>query len=144
MRTKADPAAVSEELSFQILILWVIWGGVLVGMGVIYFMFGQREVLPAGATGKVALIGVAPLIMSALVRWLLLPRVKNIRAAFPVFVIGLGLAEGAGVLAILLGGPYREEMVLLSALAVLQFAPIFAVRQFGGPRPRAHGLRGPG
>lgn len=40
--------------------------------------------------------------------------------------------------------PHRNELVLLSALGVLQFIPIFAVKQFNAPRPADLGLRGSG
>jgi hypothetical protein len=137
-------SAGAHSVPFQILIWWIIWFGVFSGLGIVYFVFGQRELIPMDASSPIGLVALGPLVMSALVRWLLLPRIRDIKMALPVFVIGLGLAEGAGVLAVLLGGAYRNELVLLSALAVLQFIPIFAVKQFSTPPPTGHGLRGAG
>jgi len=134
----------ANSVPFQILIWWIIWFGVFSGLGVVYFVFGRRELVPMDASSPIGLVALGPLVMSALVRWLLLPRIRDIKMALPIFVIGLGLAEGAGVLAVLLGGAYRNELVLLSALAVLQFIPIFAVKQFSTPLPTGHGLRGAG
>jgi len=142
MNPKPTTDSGPNSVPFQILIWWIIWFGILSGLGIVYFVMGRRELAPVEAGSPLGLIALGPIVMSALVRWLLLPRFRDIRIALPFFVIGLGLAEGAGVLAVLLGGPYRNELVLLSALAVLQFIPIFAVKQFNPQRPTGHGLRG--
>lgn len=141
MNSDPNPPSGPSSVPFQILIWWVVWFGILGGLAVVYLIMGQRERVPLGS-GPIGLVALGPLVMSALVRWLLLPRFRDIRMAFPFFVIGLGLAEGAGVLSVLLGGPYRNELVLLSALAILQFIPIFAVKQFNPQGPTGHGLRG--
>ncbi len=135
--TESDP----NSVPFQILIWWIIWGGILSGLGIVYLVMGRRELVPLGS-GLIGLVALGPIVLSGLVRWVLLPRLRDIRMALPFFVIGLGLAEGAGVLSVLLGGPYRHELVLLSALAILQFIPIFAVKQFNPQGPTGHGLRG--
>jgi len=140
----SPPSSGPNSVAFQILVWWIIWVGIISGLGIVYFVLGRREVPPVETVGPLGLVTLAPLVMSALVRWLVLPRFRDIRMALPFFVIGLGLAEGAGVLAVILGGPYRNELVLLSDAAVLQFIPLFAVKQFNAPRPTGHGLRGQG
>ena len=53
---------------------------------------------------------------------------RDLRRAFPMFVIGLALAEGCGLLGIFLGGPYRDDVFLLGVLGLVQFTPWFAHR----------------
>ncbi|MES1168045.1 MAG: hypothetical protein ABUL61_02630, partial [Oleiharenicola lentus] len=52
---------------------------------------------------------------------------------FPMFIIGLALAEGCGIMGIFLGGPYRDALFLLSILGLVQFVPVFAKR-LGEPK----------
>ena len=144
MTTESNHPSGPNSVAFQILVWWIIWFGIFSGLGIVYFVLGRRELPLVETVGPLGLVTLAPLVMSALVRWIVLPRFRDIRLALPFFVIGLGLAEGAGVLSVLLGGPYRNELVLLSALGVLQFIPIFAVKQFNPQGPTGHGLRGQG
>ena len=123
----------------QIVIWWIIWFGILSALVTVYLVLGRREALVT-ENPLLGLVALGPLVMSAAVRWLVLPRVRDVRRALPVFVMGLALAEGCGILGIFLGGPHRESLFLLGVLGVGQFVPVFARKQFSPD----HGLRGPG
>ncbi len=69
-----------------------------------------------------------PLLASSGLRWLVLPRITDGVRAFPLFVIGLALAEGAGILGLLLVPDLRATYVALGLLGVAQYAPTFARR----------------
>lgn len=119
-----DPAA-----RRQLLVMWVIWGTVLAGLVVIYLAFGRDPAQAADPRDSLKnLVGVIPLFLSIIIRWLVLPRFESLRRAFPMFIAGLALAEACGVLGIFLGGPYRDDLFVLGVLGVTQFVPLFARR----------------
>ena len=64
--------------------------------------------------------------LSVVIRWLVLPRYTDMARAFVVFIIGLTMAEGCGILGMFLGGPYRDDLFLVGLFGVVQYIPIFA------------------
>jgi hypothetical protein len=118
-------------------IWWAIWTGILVSLAVIWWNFGFLKLLgnEPHANPAIDLAGMAPLFVSIVLRWLVLPRVRVLRMAFIFFVTGVALAEGCGLLGIFLGGPYRDEMFLLGMLGIAQYMPFFA-RGLAQPRPQ--------
>lgn len=111
-----------------LLVWWVIWCAILTGLTAIYIFLGRRSGGEGLAGGNAMdYVGLAPLALSALLRWLVLPRVNQAGAALPLFVVGLALAEGGGILGIFLGEK-RPELYVLGVLGILQWAPIFAGR----------------
>jgi hypothetical protein len=119
-----------------LLIWWVIWAGILAGLVVIYLVLGRKP-LPATtpAQSLTGLVGLVPLFVSIIIRWLVLPRFTDIRRAFPMFVAGLALADGCGFLGIFLGGVYKDDLFLLGVLGVVQYVPFFA-KQYLEPKPQ--------
>jgi hypothetical protein len=120
---------------------WIIWVAILVGLGGIYFALGRRP-LPANLPPEqslTGLVGLGPLFLSVLLRWLVLSRVTQVRQALVLFVVGLMLAEGCGILGIFLGGPYRDDLFVLGVLGVIQWVPLFAGRI--GAAPTGAGFR---
>jgi hypothetical protein len=111
----------------QLLVWWIIWASILSGLVIIYLFLGRGPMKPA-VTGDllVNLSGVIPLFVSIVIRWLVLPRYDDLQKAFPVFIVGLALAEGCGILGIFLGGPFRDDLFVLGVLGVAQFVPLFA------------------
>ncbi len=130
------PGPDAQRIRAQLLVWWIIWVSILVGLMVVYAFLGRGPVKPA-AVGDllVNLSGVVPLFVSIVIRWLVLPRFTDIKLAFPMFVTGLALAEGCGILGIFLGGPYREDLFILGVLGIAQFMPFFA-KQFLNPKPQ--------
>ena len=123
------PGPDTERLKTRLLIFWIIWGSILAGLGMIYVFFGQGPVKPVVAADlPVNLLGVVPLFISIVVRWLVLPRCRDFPRVFPVFVLGLVSAEACGLLGIFLGGPYRESLFVLGVLGVTSYVPLFAKR----------------
>jgi hypothetical protein len=114
---------------------WVIWGFLLVDLVGIYAVLGRGPLTVAAANPFANLIGLAPLFVSIVIRWLVLPRMDVMARAFVMFIVGLALAEGCGILGIFLGGPYRDSLFVLGALGIAQFMPFFA-RQYLEPKPQ--------
>lgn len=116
---------------------WLLWAASLAGLCVIWWNFGFLKLLgnEPHANPFYDLAGLVPLFVSIVLRWLVLPRYTEARRAFVIFVLGLALAEACGLLGIFLGGPYRDDLFLLGALGLAQFAPLYA-RRLGEPKPQ--------
>jgi hypothetical protein len=77
----------------------------------------------------------APLFVSIIIRWLVLPRFSDLKLAFPMFIVGLALAEACGLLGIFLGGVYKDDLFLLGVLGIAQYVPFFA-KSYLEPKPQ--------
>jgi hypothetical protein len=116
---------------------WIVWGASLVSLGLLSLVFGRGRLLPPAPAANPLpnLVGLVPLFVSIIIRWLVLPRYNDLKAAFPLFVFGVALAGGCGVLGLFLGGPYRDSLQVLGLLGLIQFIPFFA-RVYLEPRPQ--------
>ncbi len=120
----------------QLLVLWIIWGAILAGLGVLYLAFSRK---PADTTGNLVIVLVAfsQLFISIVIRWLVIPRLTSLVKLLPVFIAGLALAEGCGIVGLFLGGPYRDALWMLGVLGVTSYVPLFARRL---SEPKASGF----
>lgn len=121
-----------EPIHPPLKVWWIVCGAFF---GSLCVLWGASGFLFPPAAGPDAnpfrhLIGLVPLFLSVIVRWLVLPRYTEPEKAFPMFLAGLALAEGCGLLGLFTGGPYRDDLFLLAALGILQFMPLF-VRRLG-------------
>jgi len=110
------------------LIEWIVWSAISVVVIVLYFNFGQRPSAPEQTTtalSPLAFIGLGPLVASIALRWLLLPRMPSAQKRFPLFVVGVALAEACGILGIFLGGEHKDTLFALSLLGLVQYFPAF-------------------
>jgi hypothetical protein len=125
-----------------LILWWVIWGSLLIGYAGIYVALGRGPVqpTPAGQHPLFGVIGMGPLFLSIVIRWLLLPRAGSYGAAFVLFIVGITMAEAGGLLGVFLGGVYRNDLALLAVLGIVQFVPVFAK---GFLRPKEPGFHGP-
>lgn len=117
----------------MLLIWWIVWAAILSGLVILYVFLGRGPVKASPPEDIFRnLVGLVPLFVSIVIRWLVLPRYTELTRAFPLFVVGLALAEGCGVLGIFLGGAYRDDLFVLGVLGVAQYVPLFANKL---PRP---------
>ena len=117
----------SAESRQKLTLWWILWGAILVGLCVIYFAVAFRTPMPQPAANPFAnLVGLVPLFVSIVIRWLVLPRYAEAPKAFVMFVIGLSLAEGCGIIGIFTAGPYRDDLFVLAVLGIVQFMPMYA------------------
>ena len=122
MSTAPNPA------KFNPIIEWITWSAISIGVIVLYFNFGQRPYgpeQPITAPSALALVGLGPLVASIALRWLLLPRMPSAQKRFPLFIVGLALAEACGILGIFLGGEHKDTLFTLSLLGLAQYFPAF-------------------
>jgi hypothetical protein len=125
------------QLKAKLLVWWIIWGAILGGLVVLYAVYGYGRPLPKpdGRDLFLNLAAVVPLFVSIVIRWLVLPRFTGLTRALPLFIVGIALAEGCGILGLFLGGPYRDALWFMGFLGVAQYVPLFA-RRLAEPKPQ--------
>lgn len=124
-----------------VLVWWIIWAAILAGLIMInFFLQPPAEISEGnGAPASIGYIGLAPLLLSFVLRWFVLPRQRHAGPALVVFIIGVAMAESCGILATFLGGKHGGTFFVLGVLGVLQWMPMFAQRFY--PAPMVRGLR---
>lgn len=118
------------------IIFWVLWLAILNGLIMIYVILGQSPQSSASQSSGLPLgliVGLPPLIFSIITRWALLPRIDNPSKALGVFIVGMAMAEGCGIIGIFLGGAQKNLLVIAALVGILQYIPFFASR-FGQER----------
>jgi hypothetical protein len=126
-----------EPIHPPLAVWWLLCGAFLVSLGVAWAVaaFLPFPVLGPQKNPFLNLIGLIPLFISIVVRWLVLPRYAAPTQAFPMFVVGLALAEVSGLVGLFTGGPYRDDLAVLAVLGILQFMPLFVRRLGEQPQP---------
>jgi len=126
------PGYDDQRIKRQLLVWWSFWAASLAGVITIYFtIVGDKPLPPVSKDNPLqGLIGIVPLFVSIVIRWLVLPRSTDPRRAFVLFIIGVALAEACGILGMFLGGPYRDSLFVLGVLGITQFVPFFAKKLF--------------
>ena len=125
MNTDSAPEPTPQQQAF---IWWVIWFAILGGSIVIYFVLGVKGArTPPAAVSPLAFVGIGPLVISMVLRWLVMPNVTERKRGLALFVTGLALAESATILATFLGrGETRDAIAIAGILGVAVWAPVFA------------------
>ena len=111
----------------RLLVLWVLWFAFLQGIP-FYWYFLSRPLsgkpLPPDAIPW--LVGLFPVLLSGIIRWQVLPRMKTYTHALTVMILGIAFAEVTCFLGIFLAPSHRDPLILASALGIAQFAPFWA------------------
>ncbi len=105
---------------------WVIWSALLAGVVVIYVFLGRGPLPPPVSNPFPHLVGLVPLFISVLLRWLVLPKQRDPAKALVLFILGASLGEACAILGVFLGGPLRDELFVLGALGLVQWMPLYA------------------
>ncbi len=102
---------------------WLVWGALCQGW-IVLSLF-----LPDSSRASVApalyVLPLLPFFVAAAVRWVLLPRLTQPHLRFPLFILGLSLAEAAGLLTLLLLPESRLVALVLGLVGMAQFTPAF-------------------
>ena len=124
-------------------IFWALWIALLSGLTTMYVVLGQPEQATANQTSGLPLgllVGLPPLLISTVIRWVVLPRIEEITKALPIFIVGMAMAEGCGISGIILGGAHKNLLFAAGVLGILQYAPTFvsrfAEKQTGPPHTK--------
>jgi hypothetical protein len=107
-----------------VLVWWIAWFAIMASLATTYFEFCPDR--GGETTGGLRFVPIFPLALSIVVRWVVLPRFTRRIRAFPVFIIGIALAEGSGIAGILLVPELALIYCVLAVLGLVQFIPLFA------------------
>ena len=123
-----DLNAPAARATPQVIVWWILWATMLAGVILIFFFLARSPVGEGLATtdSPVWLIGLAPLVVSTVIRWLIFPTITNPQTALVLFVIGISLSEAACILGVFVWPAYQQELFALSVLGILQYMPVFA------------------
>lgn len=122
----------SDQSEVQPIVFWVIWLAILAGLFILMFVTGGG--FPEGAnegpapTGIVVACGGLALV-SMVVRFVAIPRLKRLPALLPAMIIGLAFSEAIGIIAMfVLGGEFPETqkaLFVVSVSCVIVHAPVY-------------------
>lgn len=121
------PAATPKA---QALVLWILWAAFLVGICVIFFVLGKGKAPTSqGFADPIGWVFAAgPLAVSAIVRWILLPKAKVLQQVLVFMILGIAMSEAVNMFGIFLVPQHKTEFFALSFLGILQFMPVYARR----------------
>lgn len=116
------------------LVMWIIWFAILQGAFVFQWVLGQGVPEGDNAVEPMALwlwlICFGPILLATLVRWLVIPKLKDAQPQLVTMIVGLSLAETPIFISLFLVGtdyPQNQIAVLMVAVvAIIQFAPSYA------------------
>lgn len=123
--TAARTTAAAKE-AVPPIIWWIVWGAITAGLTVLYLLVRPPET-PSGGD-SLRYLPIAPFCAAMVVRWLILPRFTGLRA-FPIFIMGLALAESTGILGIFLVPALRDVYFVLALAGLAQFVPALIARE---------------
>ncbi len=125
-----SPATSSPSRLVRALPFWAVWFAMFNGLLILRVIIG----FPAGAAERpqtldaISLVCLGALALSVAARWWVLPRATTPAVRLPVFMVGCALAEGSGILALMLAPGRHQELFVLGLLGLLQMAPLFTLR----------------
>ncbi len=107
-------------------IWWIMWIAITAGLIAIYVAL--RHTAPSTPPAALRYVPLVPFAAAVLVRWFVLPRFTEGARVFPLFIVGLALAESCGVLGIFLTPDLAPTYFVLGLFGLILFAPFFASR----------------
>lgn len=116
----------------QKIVFWVIWGATLSGVFMTQiiinggFPSGQNQGSPEFYWFILAAI---PIVASTLLRWIVMPKIKNRQALLVCLIIGVALAEATHFIQLLVIGdtfPQTQlSFLILSIFGIGQYMPVY-------------------
>jgi hypothetical protein len=122
----------TNQAKQPLIVWWILWAAFQIGIFFIYyFLRTPGEQAPSGVQSAVWLAGAVPMALSAVVRWFVLPRVQSGQRAFPLFIVGIALAEATCFMGLFIFPAHKQELFMISAAGIFQFIPFYASRYVG-------------
>lgn len=124
----------SSPPNAKVVVLWVIWFSLVCSIVIYQFLLGggwrggddARSPLPSPALW----ISAGSLLGAAIVRWLFVPKARDIQRLLVLMIIGVALSESVVFYSIFLFPAdmpaTKMGLFVLSFLSALQFAPVYA------------------
>ena len=101
---------------------WIIWAAISAAVVVLYLVL--QPPAPKMDVSGVQFLPIMPFLASAVVRWLILPKLADGARAFPIFIVGLALAEGCTILGVVLVPAFKQAYLALGLVGVAQYIPL--------------------
>lgn len=119
------------------MIFWIIWFAIFAGMPVIYYTAVPKPTEGAEEVEQVyslfTFIAIAACSISMIIRWLVIPRMKTHEQLLQAMIMGVALAEGAGIIAMFVVPveqvSEKSLMLSMSVACLLLSAPIYAKKK---------------
>jgi hypothetical protein len=119
----------------QKLVWWILWFAFLQGV-FIYRLFLVPKAVPGQPLPPDVIpwgVALLPVLASGVLRWNVLPRLRERSHGLFCLIGGVALAEVTCLLAIFLARSHLDLLFAASVLGVLQWAPLYAERFFAPP-----------
>ncbi len=117
----------------QAFVMWFIWFVFLKAAFTYHFILGDG--FPSGENAAEPMAGwlwvlcVVPIVLATMVRWLVIPKLKDQKQMLIALIVGLALTEAPIFFEIfLIGSDYPQNQIAVLMIAVfslIQFAPIY-------------------
>ena len=114
-------------------VMWIIWFVFLQAAFAYHFILGDG--FPWGENAAEPMAGwlwvlcVVPIVLATMVRWLVIPKLKDQKQMLIALIVGLALTEAPIFFEIfLIGSDYPQNQIAVLMIAVfslIQFAPIY-------------------
>ena len=116
------------------LIMWIVWFSVLQGAFIVQWFLGKG--IPEGENIETPMsvmlwaLCFAPLVIATIIRWKILPKLKQAQQQLVAMLVGLALSEGPIFFSLfLIGSDYPQNQIavlIVAVFSILQFAPSYA------------------
>lgn len=116
----------------QLIVFWVLWLSFLVGVCVQYHFLHSKEAV-APDESQQWLAALAPVLVSMILRWNVLPRITEVQKALTVMVVGVALAESAMFIGIFIFAAHQWELFLAAFFGIAQHAPVYVAKLLNPP-----------
>ena len=109
------------------IVWWLIWAAITATFFAAIGIF-ELTGIDAETPPWLSLVALAPITTSAVVRFLVLPRITLGHRRFMFFVLGLALAESGGFLALILNSPWKTPLAATAIVLMILHIPAFIRR----------------
>lgn len=124
-----NPNTPSDQLARRRqIVFWILWLAIINGLVMIRLFLGAKSGAHPASNSVMMVVPIGALMVSAVIRFIVLPRQTDATKALPFFIAGLATAEGCGITGIFLTGPRADVFVGLALAMLLIYAPAFALR----------------
>jgi hypothetical protein len=118
----------------QALVMWIIWFGFLQMAFAYHFVL--EDGFPSGDNAAEPMASwlwvlcLVPIILATIVRWWVIPKLKDQKQMLSALIVGLALTEASILFELFqIGSDYPQNQIVVLMVAVfslIQFAPIYA------------------
>lgn len=131
-----QPTSSSSPPQSPFIVFWILWFALLSSIVMIQVLIGHG--IPQGndqGEAPIQFLGIAAgaACVSLAIRFLVLPRIKNLHQKLPAMLVGLAMAEAVNMFSLFLIGdkfPHTQLVLFITSLScALCYVPIYAAKQ---------------